>query len=152
VGCGLVSDAGLVASVSREGDRRELLKGPLFYVLVLIACTLLSWRDSPTGLVAVSMMCGGDGMADIVGRRFGGGNRLPWNGAKSVAGSAAMLVGGCLMSLGWVWGCVVWGVSEGRAHFSGAFGLCSVWWLYLWEWGEGGFLASVVGMGCVCVG
>lgn len=38
------------------------------------------------------MMCGGDGLADIVGRRWGANNRLPWNEAKSWAGSAGMLV------------------------------------------------------------
>lgn len=39
--------------------------------------------------------CGGDGLADIVGRRLGKGNPLPWNPEKSWAGSAAMFVGEC---------------------------------------------------------
>ena len=43
---------------------------------------------SPIGIVAVAMMCGGDGFADIIGRRFGRGNALPWNAEKSFAGSA----------------------------------------------------------------
>jgi len=33
------------------------------------------------------------GLADIVGRRFGKGNPLPWNPEKSWAGSAAMFLG-----------------------------------------------------------
>ena len=45
-------------------------------------------------------MCGGDGMADIVGRRWGQGNPLPWNTEKSWAGSCAMFSGGLGMSLG----------------------------------------------------
>jgi dolichol kinase len=45
------------------------------------------------GLVAISLMCGGDGLADIVGRRWGAGARLPWNRAKSWPGSAAMFLG-----------------------------------------------------------
>lgn len=36
------------------------------------------------------------GLADIVGRRFGKGNPLPWNPEKSWAGSAAMFLGACV--------------------------------------------------------
>ncbi|PNH07316.1 putative phytol kinase, chloroplastic, partial [Tetrabaena socialis] len=100
VGSGAWSDSGLVQSVSRSGDRTELLKGPLFYVVTLVAATLLCWRDNPAGLIAVSMMCGGDGLADIVGRRWGGSAKLPYNTAKSWAGSAAMLAGGFGMAYG----------------------------------------------------
>ncbi|KAG2482727.1 hypothetical protein HYH03_018358 [Edaphochlamys debaryana] len=99
VGTGLVSDPGLVQSVSRSGDRTELLKGPLFYVVTLVAATVLCWRDNPAGLIAVAMMCGGDGLADIVGRRWGGA-KLPYNSSKSWAGSVAMLLGGWGMSYG----------------------------------------------------
>ncbi|GLC36164.1 hypothetical protein PLESTB_001373600 [Pleodorina starrii] len=100
VGSGLLSDPGLVNSVSRSGDRGELLKGPLFYVVTLVAATVLCWRDNPAGLIAVAMMCGGDGLADIVGRRWGAGAKLPYNKSKSWAGSIAMLVGGYGMSYG----------------------------------------------------
>lgn len=96
----MVSDPGLVKSVSREGDRSELLKGPLYYVIVLITATILCWRQQPAGLVAVSVMCGGDGLADIVGRRLGAGNKLPWNPQKSLAGSLAMFFGGLAMAMG----------------------------------------------------
>ena len=34
-----------------------------------------------------------DGLADIVGRRWGASARLPWNAAKSWPGSAAMFLG-----------------------------------------------------------
>ncbi|KIY99927.1 Phytol kinase 1 [Monoraphidium neglectum] len=74
----------------------------LYYVLVLVGATLVFWRDSPAGLIAISMMCGGDGLADIVGRRLGAGNRLPWNPAKSWAGSAAMFLGGGAMAMGFI--------------------------------------------------
>lgn len=100
VGSGVVRDEGLVRSVSRSGDKGELLKGPLYYVLVLIGATLLFWRDNPAGLIAISMMCGGDGLADIVGRRWGTTAKLPYNEQKSWAGSAAMLAGGYGMSYG----------------------------------------------------
>lgn len=42
-------------------DYRELLKGPLYYVLMLLVCALVFWRESPTGVLALGMMCAGDG-------------------------------------------------------------------------------------------
>jgi len=102
VGLGVLSDPGLVQSVSRQGDRAELLKGPLCYVLVLVGITLAFWRDNPAGTIAVSMMCGGDGFADIIGRRFGS-SKLPWNPNKSWAGSIAMFVAGLAMASGFFW-------------------------------------------------
>lgn len=98
-GLGLLRDEGLVKSVSREGDPRELLRGPLYYVVVLVFSTILFWRDSPVGMMALSMMCGGDGIADIVGRRFGA-KKLPWNEGKSWAGSVAMFLFGMVVSYG----------------------------------------------------
>jgi len=98
-GLGLLRDEGLVKSVSREGDPRELLRGPLYYVVVLIFSTILFWRDSPVGVMALAMMCGGDGIADIVGRKFGS-SKLPWNPGKSWAGSVAMFLFGLLVSYG----------------------------------------------------
>jgi CDP-diglyceride synthetase len=53
-------------------------------------------------MVVVSLMCGGDGLADIVGRRWGKGNALPYNTSKSWAGSTSMLLGGAAMAAGWV--------------------------------------------------
>ncbi|KAI8463784.1 MAG: hypothetical protein J3K34DRAFT_494145 [Monoraphidium minutum] len=102
-GSGALPDPGLVASTSRSGEAGELLRGPLAYVAVLATITAAFWRDSPAGVIGVAMMCGGDGLADIVGRRWGAGNRLPWNEAKSWAGSAGMLLGGGTMAAGLVY-------------------------------------------------
>lgn len=105
VGSGVISDPGLVKSVSRQGDRTELLKGPFYYTIVLLAVTLLFWRENPAGAIAVSMMCGGDGFADIVGRRLGAAKelKLPWNTGKSWPGSLAMFAAGVAMSAGFFW-------------------------------------------------
>ena len=72
--------------------RQELLRGPLFYVLIMTAVTVVFWRDSPVGMMVLSLMCGGDGLADIIGRRYGTA-KLPFNKAKSWAGSLAMFTG-----------------------------------------------------------
>ncbi|KAL0007867.1 hypothetical protein SO802_009369 [Lithocarpus litseifolius] len=78
---------------------RELLRGPLYYVLILILCALIFWRESPVGLISLAMMCGGDGIADIIGRRFGS-LKIPYNQQKSWAGSISMFIFGFLISVG----------------------------------------------------
>ena len=103
IGSGLIKNENAVRAVSREGDKVELLKGPLIYTIVLVVTTALYWRGSPEGVAALALMCGGDGLADIVGRRLGAGNALPWNTSKSAAGSAAMFLGGFGCSLFYVW-------------------------------------------------
>ncbi|KAK4487544.1 hypothetical protein RD792_005809 [Penstemon davidsonii] len=78
-GLSLASDEGLVKSVTREGKPEELLKGPLYYVLVLIFCAIVFWRESPVGMISLAMMCGGD---------------------ESLAGSLSMFLFGFLVSVG----------------------------------------------------
>ncbi|XP_016647332.1 PREDICTED: probable phytol kinase 1, chloroplastic isoform X2 [Prunus mume] len=78
---------------------RELLRGPLYYVLILILCALVFWRESPVGVVSLAMMCGGDGVADIMGRKFGS-IKIPYNQKKSWAGSISMFLFGFLISIG----------------------------------------------------
>lgn len=98
-GLSLASDEGLIKSVTREGKPEELLRGPLYYVLILIICALVFWRESPVGVISLAMMCGGDGVADIIGRRFGS-LKIPYNQQKSWAGSISMFVFGFLLSIG----------------------------------------------------
>ncbi len=52
------------------------------------------------------MMCGGDGIADIVGRRVRS-PKLPWSPEKSVAGSLSVFFGGWLMTI-FVFSIYVW--------------------------------------------
>ncbi|KOM28833.1 hypothetical protein LR48_Vigan588s004100 [Vigna angularis] len=98
-GLSLASDEGLIKSLTREGDPQELLRGPLYYVLILIFCALVFWRESPIGVVSLGMMCGGDGVADIIGRKYGS-IKIPYNQNKSWIGSISMLVFGFLVSIG----------------------------------------------------
>jgi phytol kinase len=98
VGTGIIKDEAAVKAMSRTGDRREILRGPLFYGLVFIAVTLIYWKDSLIGIPALMMMCGGDGIADIVGRRVHS-MKLPWSREKSLAGSLSVFLGGWLLTL-----------------------------------------------------
>ena len=45
------------------------------------------------------MLCGGDGLADIVGKKVGG-IKLPWSLKKSLAGSLTMLLGVLFLGVG----------------------------------------------------
>ncbi len=93
IGLGVVKDEASVKAMSRSGDPREILRGPLYYGIMFVVLTLLFWKDSPVGMVALMMMCGGDGIADLVGRRMRS-TRLPWSPEKSVAGSLSVFIGG----------------------------------------------------------
>lgn len=93
-GTNAVPDRQAVSAISRSGDPRELLQGPLYYTIVLFLVTVLLWRESLVAISIVSIMCGGDGLADIVGRSMGSGKPLPWNTNKSWPGSLAMFLGG----------------------------------------------------------
>jgi len=98
VGTGLIKDEAAVKAMSRTGDRREILRGPLFYGIMFVAMTLLYWKDSLIGIPALMMMCGGDGIADIVGRHFRSA-KLPWSREKSLAGSLSVFAGGWLLTM-----------------------------------------------------
>ena len=102
VGLGILKDEAAVQAMSRTGDRREILRGPLFYGIIFVLLTIIYWKDSPIGMVALMLMCGGDGMADIIGRRFGQ-RKLPWAPGKSWLGSLAMFLGGWSLALGILW-------------------------------------------------
>jgi phytol kinase len=98
VGTGVIKDPSAVRSMSRSGDRKEILRGPLFYGIVFVLITLLYWYDHPAGIVALMLLCGGDGLADIWGRKYGK-RPVPWNKEKTLAGSLGMLVGGWLFAI-----------------------------------------------------
>ena len=97
VGTGVIKDEAAVQAMSRMGDRREILRGPLFYGLAFVALTLTYWKDSPIGVAALMLMCGGDGIADVIGRRYAS-PKIPWSVNKTLAGSASVFLGGGLLA------------------------------------------------------
>lgn len=92
-----LSTAGMATAVSRSGDAQEVLRGPLLYTYVILGCTLLGFR-STSAVVALSQMAVGDGLAEIVGCRFG---TIKWyfNEDKSYAGSLAFVIGASIASV-----------------------------------------------------
>ncbi len=97
VGLGMMKDEASVRAMSRTGDRREILRGPLYYGVMFVLLTLIFWKDSPVGMTALMIMCGGDGIADLVGRRFNS-SKLPHSPQKTIAGSLGVFIGGWLLS------------------------------------------------------
>lgn len=86
--------------LSRGGNARDALQGPFYYTLVLLALTVLLFK-SVIAAIAVTQLCFGDAMAEIVGRRFGAQLRwpLPRTGNKSVAGSFAFVLAALIGSI-----------------------------------------------------
>ncbi|KAF8396960.1 hypothetical protein HHK36_018597 [Tetracentron sinense] len=122
LGLGLWKDEATIKSMSRFGDHRELLKGPLYYAATITLASVFYWRTSPIAIAAICNLCAGDGtavtlsqlvslfilftymvsgLADIVGRRFGS-QKIPYNRNKSFAGSIAMVVAGFAVSVGYM--------------------------------------------------
>jgi phytol kinase len=112
VGIGVIKDESAVKAMSRSGDRREILRGPLYYGIVFVVLTIVFWLRSPVGIIALMLLCGGDGLADILGRRFGS-SKLPWNPGKSWLGTLGMFLGG------WVFAILVMAVYLAAGVFPG---------------------------------
>ena len=97
VGTGIMKDDAAVQAMTRTGNPKEILRGPLFYGIMFVVLTIVYWKDSPIGITALMMMCGGDGIADIVGRRIKS-PKLAWSREKSIAGSLSVFAGGALLT------------------------------------------------------
>jgi phytol kinase len=92
VGLGIIKDPAAVKAMSRSGAQSEILRGPLYYGLVFVILTIVFWRETPIGMVALMTLCGGDGLADIIGKRLGK-VYLPWSKRKTLVGSLTMFLG-----------------------------------------------------------
>jgi phytol kinase len=112
IGTGVIKDEASVKAMSRTGDRREILRGPLYYGIIFVILTIVYWKSSPIGIVGLMLMCGGDGLADIFGRKWGT-QKIPWNKGKSWIGTAGMLLGGWVLSVLTVWIFTIAGVLSG---------------------------------------
>jgi dolichol kinase len=106
IGMGIIKNESFVASMSRSGDPKELLQGTLYYSIVMV---LMTWfwfyvpssgisNANPTALLIIGCVSGGDGFADIIGRKFGGKKIGIKGSEKTYIGSIGMLVGSILVS------------------------------------------------------
>ncbi|CAN6467342.1 unnamed protein product [Victoria cruziana] len=125
MGMGILKNDAMVKSMSRHGDYRELLKGPLYYACTVTIATAFFWRTSPIAIAAICNLCAGDGIADIVGRRFGT-VKLPYNKMKSFVGTISMVIAGFVASVVYL-------------YYYSFFGLCE----YSWQTIAGLFVVSL---------
>jgi dolichol kinase len=96
-------ESSLAKTISRSGDKAEVLGGPFIYVCLFQLFIWFFWRNSPIGVVAMSTMAAGDGMADLIGRKWGGDNKWEFSdGSKSKVGTLAFIVFAFLTSFGLV--------------------------------------------------
>ncbi|TFH27471.1 MAG: hypothetical protein E4G98_06115, partial [Promethearchaeota archaeon] len=109
IGTGLMKDEDSVRSMSRSGDPKELLQGTLYYAIAIFAVTLFWFYIPKTGIaggnpaafVIIGCLAGGDGFADIIGRKFGGEKTFGIGGAKkTIAGALGMFLGSFIFSMG----------------------------------------------------
>lgn len=97
IGTGKVVNEAFVGSMSRSGDPAELLKGTLYYAIIICVVTIL-WFYAPAGnplaFIVLGCLAGGDGLADVIGRKYGGEKKFGVGGAeKTVVGSIGMFIG-----------------------------------------------------------
>lgn len=59
-----------VKTMTRTGDRRELLRGPLYFTLVMDLLGTVFY-STPFALTAMGFLTWGDGLAPVVGSRYG---------------------------------------------------------------------------------
>ena len=99
VGLGLMKDRDLVNTMSRSGSSKELLRGPLIYGIMHVVLTCVFWESHPAGVIALSVLCGGDGTAELVGKKWGRKTGvIPWSKSKTWAGSLSFVVCSAVMS------------------------------------------------------
>ncbi len=89
----------LVGAISRSGDQKEALGGPLIYTIALVIATAIFFKSSPIGIVAITQMAIGDGVADIFGRKFGK-VKWPFSKSKSYIGTLAFITFAFTVSVG----------------------------------------------------
>ncbi len=86
-----------VKTMTRTGDRSELLKGPLYFTLIMnIMGTFYFY--SPVALTSMGFLGWGDGLAPVFGKKFGN-HKYKILVEKSVEGSIAFFIFGFLASL-----------------------------------------------------
>jgi len=110
IGTGMMKNEEFVRTMSRSGEPRELLKGTLFYTIIMIISSILFWFVPvdianvpqfaifvPTAILVFGPLAGGDGFADIIGRKWGK-RKFKIFAEKSLEGTIAMFLFSFLFS------------------------------------------------------
>lgn len=108
IGTGKSQNEDFVRSMSRSGDPKELLGGTLYYAFLMVVIGILWFyvpsdgnlaAATPLALIVFGCLAGGDGFADVIGRKYGGDKKFGIGGAeKTLAGVIGMFIGSFLFS------------------------------------------------------
>ncbi|MCF8435338.1 MAG: SEC59/DGK1/VTE5 family protein [Ignavibacteriales bacterium] len=90
-----------VKTMTRYGDKRELLKGPLYFTLIMMSMGLF-YFNTEKAIYAMGFLGWGDGMAPIIGTRFGK-NKYRFFTEKSLEGSLSFFIAGSIGTLFFSW-------------------------------------------------
>ncbi len=83
-----------VKTMTRTGDRKELLRGPLYFTLVMNVMGTVFFYN-PAAAISMGILGWGDGLAPLFGKKYG---RIKYNFVteKSYVGSLAFLIFGII--------------------------------------------------------
>lgn len=81
-----------VRTMTRTGERRELLKGPLFFTIVMSVMGTFFYYQ-PIAVTSMGILAWGDGLAPVIGRRFGN-RKFKILSEKTLEGSLTFLIFG----------------------------------------------------------
>jgi dolichol kinase len=93
------SDDKDVKTMTRTGDPKELLKGPLYFTIVMMVAGTL-FLDTWVGVFMMAIVGWGDGIAPYIGKKYGGKTYKTFGSEKTFTGSIgvfAFSVAGCLV-------------------------------------------------------
>ncbi len=86
-----------VKTMTRTGNRSELLKGPLFFTIVMnIMGTFFFY--TPAALTSMGFLGWGDGLAPVIGKKLGK-HKFSFLTEKSIEGSAAFFIFGLVAAI-----------------------------------------------------
>jgi phytol kinase len=91
-----------VLPLPQETTGRARDRGTICYSAALLVLVNISWRgfiSTHAATVGVMVMGWGDGLAGLVGARFGTGGVSIWGRRKTFAGTAAMFFSSCVVTL-----------------------------------------------------
>ncbi len=80
-----------VKTMTRTGDPKELLRGPLFFTLVMEFIGIFYFMDLK-GILVMAALGWGDGLAPVFGKYYGKNKYSIFGNEKSVQGSLAMFI------------------------------------------------------------
>lgn len=80
-----------VKTMTRTGDPKELLKGPLYFTIVMMIAGTL-FLDTWVGVFMMAIVGWGDGIAPYIGKKYGGKTYKTLGREKTVTGSISVFI------------------------------------------------------------